>query len=250
VKGRVVQNKRFKSLYRGLYAVQLIKVAKKFLTYRELSRMFHCSDTVMCRYYRGFSLPNPEKSEKIISALEYRFGLKGFLTSLPREFDAWSVLANYPILELIGFDASGRFGDTPIDRVVALEGVDALVGAVIAGKLGVPLSVFRGADHVFADVTLNITIGSGENAKRYAIAQSEFRRFEKVLIVDAFMDDAEALEKMVDALASAKVIVVGVYSLISSSKLNIKNIIRKLRVESVVTVEDSYRGNCRVRVGV
>jgi adenine/guanine phosphoribosyltransferase-like PRPP-binding protein len=196
----------------------------------------------MCRYYRGFTLPNPEKSEKIISALEYKFGLKGFLTSLPREFDPYNLIANYPILELVGFDASSRFGDVGIDRVIALEGVDAIIGAVIAGKLGVPLAIFRGADHVFADVTLNITIGSGENAKRYALAQNEVRRFEKVLIVDAFMDDAEVLEKMVDALASAKVIVVGVYSLISSSKLNIKNIIRKFRVESVVTVEDNCRG--------
>jgi adenine/guanine phosphoribosyltransferase-like PRPP-binding protein len=117
-----------------------------------------------------------------------------------------------------------------------------MIGAVVAGKLGVPLTLVRGADRVLADVTLNIIVGKGEDAKRYALAQNEVRRYEKVLIVDAFIEDGEVLEKLVNVLESARVRVVGVYSLISTSKLNIKNIIRKLRVESVVTVEDNCRG--------
>jgi adenine/guanine phosphoribosyltransferase-like PRPP-binding protein len=238
-------SKRFESLYRGLYAVQLVKVAKRLLPYTELSRMFHVPNTMMCRYVHGYTLPDKRRSEEIIRVLEPKYGLKAFLISLPREFDPYNLIANYPILELVGFDAGRRFGDAGVDRVIAFEGVDAMIGAVIAGKLGVPLTLVRGADRVLADVTLNIIVGKGENAKRYALAQNEVRRYEKVLIVDAFIEDGEVLEKLVNVLESARVRVVGVYSLISTSKLNIKNIIRKFRVESVVTVEDSYKGNCR-----
>src|SRR3989442_14397667 len=79
-----------------LMTIELLNLAKRRFTYRELSAMVHLPETVLSRYVKGHVLPTADRAEEINKTLQKYM-------SLERELQ-----------ERIRFDDNGYFDNTAI----------------------------------------------------------------------------------------------------------------------------------------
>ncbi|MEM2677562.1 MAG: phosphoribosyltransferase family protein [Thermofilaceae archaeon] len=216
--------------------VDLLRLAKSEMTYREIARMLGYQITVVCRYVKGHVIPSVERSTHIWSVLEPRFGLKSIIMqSEPSEL---SRLAFDPsAVKLAAYDCLMRYAGHRVTKVLT-AGVNGVpLAATISQIHSCPLVVAK--DHMDVDVREYIQVlqRAGERLLPLYVPKDALRRQDAVLIVDDAVRTGGTVRMLAEVCDVAGAEVAGVYCLIAFRQGVEELRARGLRVESVLEVK-------------
>ncbi|MEM1514764.1 MAG: adenine phosphoribosyltransferase [Candidatus Bathyarchaeia archaeon] len=223
-----------------LATVELLRTAKKYYTYRELSAKTNLPVTVLSRYVKGHVLPNKERAKDLWCTLSKLVGIEnefkrrvkfdenGYLdnTLLTGDIILLRQAANYAI---------AKFAGKRITKVLtaAIDGIP--LATMVANALGVNLIIAKTIKEAGVTSFLEETcvISDSGYTITFYIPRDSIKRRDSVLIVDEIIKGGETQKALLNLVCKAKAEVAGVFAIMSIGE----SWTRKLRVPPDCPVE-------------
>jgi adenine/guanine phosphoribosyltransferase-like PRPP-binding protein len=203
--------------------IELLNLAKKTYTYRELSAIIHLPETVLSRYVKGHVLPTAQRAEEINKTLQKYMSLEKELQGRIKfddqgYFDNTSIITDTMLLERCVQFAVTKFAGKRINRVMtaAVDGIP--LATLLAHRLGVGLVVAKKSREIgVREFHEEIFTPHPKTAiiRSLFVSKDAIRRGEGILIADDIIDTGETQRAMIKIAQKAKAEVAGIYALVS-----------------------------------
>lgn len=205
-----------------LMVTELLNLAKKYYTYRELSQLIGLPETVLSRYVKGHVLPTIERAQDINKKLENIMRIE---TEIQRRiifdelgyFDNTKVISDTMLLERAVQQAVNKFAGQRVTKVLTPETDGIPLATLLAHRLSVPLIVAKKTREVGVGEFIEEIYIPQKSAMvmSYYVPRSMFRKRDCVCIVDDVIGSGETQRALVKIVRKAKAEVTGIYALIS-----------------------------------
>jgi adenine phosphoribosyltransferase len=205
-----------------LMTIELLNLAKKRYTYRELSQMVHLPETVLSRYVKGHVLPTADRAEEINRTLQKYMSLERELQERIKfddlgYFDNTAIINDTMLLERAVQHAVMRFAGRRITKVMtaAVDGIP--LATLLAHRLGVELILAKKNREVGVREFIEEVFVPAKTAMMMSlyVPRDAIRRGDCILIVDDIIDSGETQRAMIRIAQKAKAEVTGIYALIA-----------------------------------
>ena len=201
---------------------ELLNLAKKYYTYRELSQLIGLPETVLSRYVKGHVLPTIERAQDINKKLENIMRIE---TEIQRRirfdelgyFDNTKVISDTMLLERAVQQAVNKFAGQRVTKILTPETDGIPLATLLAHRLSVPLIVAKKTREVGVGEFIEEIYIPQKSAMvmSYYVARSMFRKRDCVCIVDDVIGSGETQRALIKIVRKAKSEVTGIYALIS-----------------------------------
>ena len=227
-----------------LMVTELLNLAKKYYTYRELSQLIGLPETVLSRYVKGHVLPTIERAQDINKKLENIMRIE---TEIQRRirfdelgyFDNTKVISDTMLLERAVQQAVNKFAGQRVTKILTAETDGIPLATLLAHRLSVPLIVAKKTREVGVGEFIEEIYIPHKSAMvmSYYVPRSMFRKRDCVCIVDDVIGSGETQRALIKIVRKAKAEVTGIYALISVGQE------WKSRIEDLVNcpIEVAYR---------
>jgi len=209
-----------------LATVELLRTAKKYYTYRELSMKTDLPVTVLSRYAKGHVLPNIERARKLWEALSKIIGLEGeFKRRLKFNsegyFDNTLLIGDIILLRQAANYAITRFAGKRVTKVLtaAVDGVP--LATMVANALGVNVVIAKQNKEVGVSSFIEETYvlnNSGYTITLY-VPKDAIKKRDSVLIVDDVIKSGETQNALLNIVRKAKADIAGLFAMIAIGDL-------------------------------
>lgn len=205
-----------------LMTIDLLRVAKKKCTYREIGSKTGLPVTVLSRYVKGHVLPGAKRAKKIWDVLKtivsledelrrrIKFDSRGF-------FDNTSIISDVPLLKQAAQHALSKFAGKRITKVLtaAVDGVP--LATIIAETLGVDILIAKKSKEVGVKDFVEEMFIPGDSAvvTSLYLPKGVIRRSDSVVIVDDVIKSGETQRALMNLVSRFRADVAGVYALIA-----------------------------------
>ncbi len=205
-----------------LMTINLLKTAKKRLTYRELSSKTGLPVTVLSRYVKGHVLPSSSRAKKIWKTLEQLVGLEEELRRRIKfddygYFDNTSIIYDTSLLQQAVQYAFSKFAGRRITKILtsAVDGIP--LSTLAADALNVELVIAKKTKEVgIRDfIEENFIPMNSEMIMSLYIPRGAIKKGDSVLIVDDTIKTGETQNAMINLITKSRADVAGIYALIS-----------------------------------
>jgi len=209
------------SLKKRMITVELLTLAKKTHTYRELSEITKLPITVLSRYVKGHVLPSSNRAEQLRTTLEPAVSLENLLRENIRfdeagYFDNSSIVWDLNLLRLAAYRTIENFAGRKITKIITAEADGIPFATIVASEMGKSLVVARKSREVGVSdwieesyIPSNSAVVITLHVPRYLI-----KRNDSILIVDDVTRTGETQRALMDLVLKARGSVVGVMTLI------------------------------------
>lgn len=208
-----------------LMVTELLNLAKKYYTYRELSQLIGLPETVLSRYVKGHVLPTIERAQDINKKLENIMRIE---TEIQRRirfdelgyFDNTKVISDTMLLERAVQQAVNKFAGQRVTKILTPETDGIPLATLLAHRLSVPLIIAKKTREVGVGEFIEEIYIPQKSAMvmSYYVPRSMFRKRDCVCIVDDVISSGETQRALIKIVRKAKAEVIGIYSLISVGK--------------------------------
>jgi len=205
-----------------LTTIELLRIAKRHFTYRELSAKTGLPVTVLSRYAKGHVLPNTERAQQLWKTLNKLVGLQAELRrriQFDKEgyFDNTHIIGDHNILRQAAQFALSTFAGKRVTKVLtaAVDGIP--LATMVGSSLGVNLVVAKWTKEVGVPAFLEETYvlqDSGVTMTLY-IPKDAIRRKDSVLVVDDMIKTGDTQAALINLVHKARAEVSGIFSLIA-----------------------------------
>ncbi len=205
-----------------LMTIELLNLAKKRYTYRELSQMVHLPETVLSRYVKGHVLPTAERAEEINRTLQKYMSLERELQERIHfddlgYFDNTSIISDTMLLERAVQSAVTRFAGKRVTKILtaACDGIP--LATLLAHRLGVSLIIAKKNREVGVREHIEEVFVPARTAMMLSlfVPRDSLKRGDCVLIVDDVIDSGETQRALMRIAQKAKAEVTGIYALVA-----------------------------------
>lgn len=205
-----------------MMTIELLKMAKKHYTYRELSNLTKLPVTVLSRYCKGHVLPSSSRAKELWATLDKIVGLEEELRKRIKfndmgYFDNSSIISDLSILQQAAQSVFYRFAGRRITKVLtaAVDGIP--LATIVAEALGVNLVIAKNSKEIGVRTFHEESYIPGDSALIMSlyIPRDLIRRGDSVLIVDDVVKTGETHRALVNLVAKARAEVAGIFVLIA-----------------------------------
>ncbi|OLD02789.1 MAG: hypothetical protein AUJ07_07960 [Crenarchaeota archaeon 13_1_40CM_3_53_5] len=202
--------------------IELLNLAKRRFTYRELSAMVHLPETVLSRYVKGHVLPTADRAEEINKTLQKYMSLERELQERIRfddngYFDNTQIISDTMLLERAVQNAVGKFAGRRITKVLTAATDGIPLATLLAHRLGVNLIVAKKNREVGVREFIEEVYVPARTAIMFSlfVPRDALRRQDCVIIADDVIDSGETQRALVKIAQKAKAEVTGIYALVA-----------------------------------
>jgi len=219
----------------------LLRLAKRYVTYRELGRLLGLQITVLSRYVKGHVLPDVERSVEIWLKLGSMYGLRDVLVELGLKpngvVDVSSILGDPVSLRFVATDCVLKYAGHRVTKVLTAATGGASLATVVSMTLMVPMVVAKDHMDVGVDGFLEVVRGAvGERLDLLYIPEGSIKKGDSVLIVDDVVRSGRTVDALAELVSHVKAEVAGVYCLVGFKQGLERLRGRGLRVEAAMEV--------------
>lgn len=205
-----------------LMTIDMLRLAKKSYTYRELSSRTKLPMTVLSRYVKGHVLPGSSRARKIWQTLDKLVSIERELKSRIKfdkygYFDNTSILSDPFLLQRASQYVFSKFAGRRITKILtaAVDGIP--LATLISNNLGIEFVIAKKTKEVGVRTFIEETFipeGSAMVMSLY-IPRGLIRRGDSVLIVDDIIKSGETQSAMINLVYKARGDVAGIFALIA-----------------------------------
>ncbi|MBS7606041.1 MAG: adenine phosphoribosyltransferase [Candidatus Bathyarchaeia archaeon] len=212
-----------------LATVELLRTAKKYYTYRELSAKTNLPVTVLSRYVKGHVLPNKERARDLWCTLSKIVGIENEFKKRVRfdengYFDNTFIAGDIILLRQAANYAIAKFAGKRITKVLtaAVDGIP--LATMVANALGVNLVIAKTMKEAGVSSFLEETCVLSESGYTltFYIPRDSIKKRDSVLIVDEVIKGGEVQKALLNLVYKAKAEVAGVFAMISIGDSSIR----------------------------
>jgi adenine/guanine phosphoribosyltransferase-like PRPP-binding protein len=209
------------SLRKRMITIELLSLAKKNHTYRELAEITKLPITVLSRYVKGHVLPSSSRADALRSALEPVVSLEKLLRESIKfdesgYFDNSAIIWDLNLLRLAAYRVIETFAGRKITKILTAEADGIPFATIVASEMGKGLLVARKTREVGVSDWLEDSYTPSNSAVVITLHIPKYmiKRNDSILIVDDVTRTGETQRSLVELVLKAKASVVGVVTLI------------------------------------
>jgi adenine/guanine phosphoribosyltransferase-like PRPP-binding protein len=202
--------------------IELLRIAKKKYTYRELASKTNLPVTVLSRYVKGHVLPGGSRARRIWTVLKKLVGLEDELRRRIKfdeegYFDNTSIISDIALLKQAAQHALSKFAGKRITKVLTAATDGIPLATVVADALTVDLLIVKKSKEVGVRDFIEETFipGFSDVITSLYLPKGAVKRGDSVLIVDDVIKTGETQRALMDMMRKARAEVAGVYALIA-----------------------------------
>jgi len=221
MKEYVMSETHLQDLQFRLMTIELLRIAKKRFTYREMASKTGLPVTVLSRYVKGHVLPGGTRARKIWAVLKKLVGLEEELRRRIKfdesgYFDNTSIISDIPLLKQAAQHALSKFAGRRVTKVLTAATDGIPLATVVADALNVDLLIAKKSKEVGIKEFIEETFIPGDSAvvTSLYLPKGSLRRGDSVLIVDDVIKTGETPSTLMNMIMKAKAEVAGIYALI------------------------------------
>jgi adenine phosphoribosyltransferase len=205
-----------------MMTIDLLRMAKRSYTYRELSGKTNLPVTVLSRYVKGHVLPSSTRARLIWKKLEKLVGLEEEIRKRIRfdengYFDNTPLISDPKLLQQSAQHIFSKFAGRRITRILtpAVDGIP--LATIISATLGVEFAIAKTTKEVGIRTFVEETFIPGRSAMiiTYYVPRHVIKRGDSVLIVDDVITTGETLRAMTKIVTKSRAEVAGIYALVA-----------------------------------
>jgi len=235
-----------------LMTIDLLRLAKKNYTYREIGVKTSLPVTVLSRYVKGHVLPGGKRAKKIWDALStivsledelrrrIKFDSKGY-------FDNTSIICDVPLLKQAALHVLSKFAGKRITKVLTAAADGVPLTTIIAETLGVDILIAKKSKEVGVKDFVEEMFVPGDSAvvTSLYLPKGVIKRSDSVLIVDDVIKSGETQRALMNMVCRSKADLAGVYALIAVDDHWVDELMSSFKcpVEVVLTVRPGGEEN-------
>lgn len=204
-----------------LMTIDLLKIAKRHYTYRELANRVNLPVTVLSRYVKGHVLPSTRRAKKIWTTLEEIIGLEEELRKRIQfdelgYFDNTDIISDVALMQRAAQRTLARFAGRRITKVItaAVDGIP--LATIVAEALDVNCIVAKKTKEVGIPEFLEETFidGSATVTSLY-MRKGIIKKGDGVLVVDDVIKTGETQRALANLVIKSRAEIAGIFALIA-----------------------------------
>lgn len=209
-----------------LMTIDLLRMAKKSYTYRELSSRTKLPMTVLSRYVKGHVLPGSSRAKNIWRILERLVGIQKELRNRIKfdefgYFDNTSIISDPFLLQQASQYVFSKFAGRRITKILtaAVDGIP--LATLICSVLGLDLVIAKKDKEIGVKAFIEETFIPSGLAIIFSlyIPRGIIRRGDSVLIVDDVIKSGDTQRALINLVHKSRAEVAGIYALIAIGDL-------------------------------
>lgn len=205
-----------------LMTIDLLNLAKKYYTYRELAQIIGLPETVLSRYVKGHVLPSINRAKEISQILQKLMKLEiEFHKRIKFDefgyFDNTGIISDMMLMERAVLFGINKFAGKCITKILS-PAIDGLpIATLLAHRLGIPLVIAKKSREVGVRDFIEEVYIPSKSALMMSlyVPRGAIKKKDYVLIVDDVIDSGETQRALIRIIKKARAEVVGIYTLIS-----------------------------------
>jgi adenine phosphoribosyltransferase len=240
-RGLYVIMSQYRRLIRRIYAVRLLRVAKRGMKYKEFERLLGIDSTLLARYVSGLVLPGPQQAEKIIEGLERIVNIDKLIRDHIERYkgyiDLSPLLSDIDLLSVIAAKLSWTYEDSNISKVLVPETSGISLATLIATYLNSNLVVARRRkENPLVQYYERHLIRPPNIRRIFYVRKDLLSKGDRVLVVDDIVHTGYTLKIMEEIVEDAGAELVGVASIVVVGERWRDIIGGNVRVETLLTL--------------
>ena len=189
---------RYQAIKYRLLVAEALRVAKKFYSYRELSRITGIPEGMLSRYVTGHVIPSIEQAERIWRALEKALDPRRIVAERIRELggliDLTPILTNPLTLRIISVYFYNRLAGKNITRILVPETSGITLATTLAMVFDVPMAIARRVrDNPYEDYIEGSYVEPPSHYVVFYVPRRQLSRGDRVLVVDDIIQTGRTL---------------------------------------------------------
>jgi len=204
---------------RRILIVDLLRSAKNYMTYRELSAITGIDETILAKYVTGSMVPSLEQAYRIEKSLLTRLDPRRIILERAAELDGIldlePILSNPLYLRLISLEFLRRYGGEGITKILVPETSGISLATAMSLTFNVDMVIARRRKENPRIEYIEEHMAEPPAIKRiFYIPKNSISRWDKVLIVDDIVQTGLTLAVMERLAKNTNTRVIGVAAII------------------------------------
>ncbi len=192
---------RYQALKYRLLVAEALRVAKKFYSYRELSRITGIPEGMLSRYVTGHVIPSYEQAERIWRALEKAIDPRRIVADRIKELggliDLTPILTNPLLLRIISVYFYNRLSGYSITRILVPETSGITLATALSMVFDVPMAIARRIrDNPYEEYVEGSYVEPPSHYIVFYVPRRSLSRGDRVLIVDDIVQTGRTLSAL------------------------------------------------------
>jgi len=199
------------------HAVELLRLYRHLMKYRELSEILSLPPPAIWRYVTLRIVPNYERAENLVKVLTSREVVSGLLRRYVRfregAVDVQEVLSNVVLMKILAYVAYQHLGPE-VDTVLTVELDGVPLATLVSELFRSKLAVARKGIPITSEGVYEVEYMSRDppSIVRLYIPYAGIRRGDRVLIVDDIIRSGRTSAALVKLIKSVGATLVGIFS--------------------------------------
>lgn len=202
-----------------LDVIELLNLAKQYLTYKELSRILSTEQTVLARYIKGHVLPSPERSDQLRAVLMDVLKASSDISNRLGEAGAGAVLQanrNPFLLSFIARDTIHVNAGKSVTKVLTLLGTAVPLATLVSQRLYVPLAIADTSKFMTSESYIESVIPSANlHVETLYFPKRELKKTDNVLIITDILSDGATQIALEGIVRKANAVTTALYAIIA-----------------------------------
>lgn len=233
--------RRYVSILKVLYFLEILKVAKKSHSWIELSQATDEPTTSLSRYLHGHVLPNASKVDKLIPILEKITRLDLIVLSKIKKdrktgfINNQSLISDVSLLKLLSMKYSYKYADK-VDIVISPAADGLPFATLLAEYLGTNIIIVKNKKEIGVSLFIEGThISEDGRVETFYFPKKLIRKGYRALIVDDVIRTGETHKAIVEMVSKAKARVIGILVILVLGN-RWKNKLRGIPIDYVIRI--------------
>ncbi len=189
---------KYHMLKQRLLASEALRLAKKFYTYRELSRITGLPESVLSRYIMGHTIPSIDQAQRIWSAIKRAIDPKRVVVDRIKELggliDLSPILSDPLYLRMISIYFYEKFSSDNITKIIVPEASGISLATALSMVFEVPMVIARRMkENPYEEYIEEAFVEPPSNYIVFYVPRKSIRRDDRFLVVDDIVQTGRTL---------------------------------------------------------
>lgn len=216
-----MRQKKYDLMCKQLYVIDLLRLIKNEYSYSFIAKQTKISASTLNRYASGDIMPNPMRTEKLMSKLLEMFPLdkllKNKLTTRDGYIDNSKILSDIILLRHISRFVVETYSGKRISKIATIAADGIPLAVQVARELSVPVVYAKKNREVGIKKFIEEVVKINEAAIEFElyIPKELLKRGDDILIVDDIIRDGAQQYALLKIIKKARAEIVGIFTLIA-----------------------------------
>ncbi|MCS7128459.1 MAG: hypothetical protein N3E36_05140 [Sulfolobales archaeon] len=211
---------KYSSLRARLLSIELLKLLKKRLTYKQLSELTGLSPSILCRYVKGFIVPMTSQSLLLMAALLESIDVDRTIRNfIDKEksitIDLSRLFKDPDLSKLVSFILLGEFAGRKVNKILVGASTVLPIAAYLASEIDSDVIIAKRRKYLGVSYYEEVIVRSAHDVETIYVDRDLISKRDYVAIITDLMITGRTMRALMNIVSKAKAELVNAIAIVA-----------------------------------